>query len=105
MFENYDAFFLTDAEGAVGGLIFYSRVPPAVVVEDMVRAGEVQPGPAGLQRADPDRRPRRVLGLRAPPLSRRVALRGMSGKQNPGNAPQRRRGRGHLVVTLGITHF
>ena len=33
---------LADAEGAVGGLVLDGRVPPAVEVEDVVRAGQVE---------------------------------------------------------------
>src|SRR5439155_16949951 len=39
---------LPDAEGAVGGLILDGRIPPAVKVENVVRARQVQPGAAGL---------------------------------------------------------
>ncbi|MEF3698791.1 MAG: SPOR domain-containing protein, partial [Desulfolutivibrio sp.] len=39
-----DLAFLADAVGAVGGLVFHGRVPPRVVVDDVVRAGQVQAG-------------------------------------------------------------
>ena len=34
---------LPDAEGAVGGLIFHGRIPPAVKVKYMIGAGQIQP--------------------------------------------------------------
>ena len=37
-----DIFGLTDAEGAIGGLVFDGGVPPAVEVEYVVGAGEVE---------------------------------------------------------------
>ena len=43
---------LTDAEGAVGGLVFDGRVPPPVVVDDVVGARQVQARPARLERQD-----------------------------------------------------
>ena len=39
---------LADPVGAVGGLLLHGRVPPAVVVEDVLRRGEVQPRAARL---------------------------------------------------------
>src|SRR5919197_1148278 len=41
---------LPDPEGAIGGLVLDGRVPPAVEVKHVVRPGQVQAGPAGLQR-------------------------------------------------------
>ncbi len=41
---------LTDAVGAVGGLILGRHVPPRVVVDDDVGRGQVQAGAAGPQR-------------------------------------------------------
>ena len=52
---------LTDAEGAVGGLVFDGRVPLPVVVDDMVGARQVQAGTAGLQRQDEDLGAMRVV--------------------------------------------
>ncbi len=68
---------LPDPEGAVGGLIFHRRVPPAIKVEDVVSVGEVQPHAAGLQREDKQARP--LGGLEAPHhavaiLGRRAAV-------------------------------
>ena len=37
---------LADAVGAVGGLVLDGRVPPAVVVDDVVGAGQVEAGAA-----------------------------------------------------------
>ena len=46
---------LADAVRAVGGLVLDGRVPPAVVVDDVVGAGEVQAGAGRLQRQQEDR--------------------------------------------------
>jgi hypothetical protein len=44
-----DRFVLADAVGAVCGLVFDGGVPPAVVVDDVVCAGEVQSGTRGFE--------------------------------------------------------
>ena len=41
--------FLTNPKDAVGGLIFDSGIPPAVEVENVVGAGQVQPVPPALR--------------------------------------------------------
>ena len=41
---------LADAPGAVGGLVFDGRVPPAVVVHDLAGSREVEAGAARFQR-------------------------------------------------------
>jgi hypothetical protein len=41
---------LADPEHPVGGLVLNRRVPPAVEVDDVVGGGQVQPGPARLER-------------------------------------------------------
>ena len=48
---------LADPVGAVGGLLLDGGVPPAVEVDHVVGAGEVEPGAAGLERQQEDRRP------------------------------------------------
>src|SRR5437899_2528923 len=47
-FVNKNVAFLTDAEGAVGGLVFHRRVPPAVEVDDVAGLREIQSGAASL---------------------------------------------------------
>src|SRR5262249_33564677 len=39
---------LPDAEGAVGRLVFHSRVPPPIEVDDVRSCGEIESRPAGL---------------------------------------------------------
>jgi hypothetical protein len=59
--------------GAVGSLVLYRRVPPAVEVNDMLRLGEVQAGAARLEAENKERRPILALELfneRAAVLSR-----------------------------------
>src|SRR5438876_6958419 len=48
VFVHLDVTRLTDAEGAIRGLILNGRVPPAIEVEYVVGAGEVEPRPARL---------------------------------------------------------
>jgi len=43
---------LADAEGAVGGLVFHGGVPPAVEVENVVGAGEVEAHTPSLEGED-----------------------------------------------------
>ena len=45
---------LPEPVGAVGGLVLGGDVPPRVVVDDNVRAGEVETGAAGFQRDEED---------------------------------------------------
>ena len=40
--ENLNDIFLADPVGAVGGLILDSWIPPGIVVDDGVRASQVQ---------------------------------------------------------------
>lgn len=47
---HHDILLLTDAEGAVGGLVFDGGVPPAVEVDDMVSLGQVQTDTARFER-------------------------------------------------------
>jgi hypothetical protein len=58
---HLDIAALADAEGAVRGLVLDGRIPPAVEMKDMVGAGQVEAGPAGLQGKHEDARPCRVL--------------------------------------------
>ena len=51
-FVHHDAAGLADAEGAIGGLVLDGGVPPAVVVEDVRGAGEVEAEAAGFERED-----------------------------------------------------
>ncbi|MNL57540.1 hypothetical protein D3C87_1811140 [compost metagenome] len=46
---------LADAVGAVGGLVFYRRVPPGVVVDHRVGLRQVEPHATGLE-ADQEQR-------------------------------------------------
>ena len=46
---------LADPVGAVGGLLLDGGVPPAVEVDDVVGAGQVEAGAAGLERQQEDR--------------------------------------------------
>lgn len=48
-FEDLDAARLADAVDAVGGLVFFGGVPPAVVVDDDGSFGEVDTEAAGLE--------------------------------------------------------
>src|SRR5690606_20362140 len=48
---------LADAVGAVGGLVLDGGVPPAVVVDDVVGAGQVEAGAGGFERQQEHRRP------------------------------------------------
>ena len=48
-FVYEDGFILSDAVGAVGGLIFCGGVPPGVVVDDGVGVGEGESGAAGFE--------------------------------------------------------
>ena len=43
-FDAVDGAFLSDAVGAIGGLVFDGGVPPGVVVYNHVCAGEIQAG-------------------------------------------------------------
>ena len=46
---NGDGFLLSDAVGAVGGLVFDRRVPPRVEVDDVVGSGQVEARAARLE--------------------------------------------------------
>ena len=59
---HLDRLGLADPVGAVGGLLLDGRVPPAVDVDDVVGAGQVEPGAAGLERQQEDRESRPVAG-------------------------------------------
>ncbi len=48
---------LTNAERAIRRLILDGWVPPAIEVEHVVGSGEIEPGPARLERQDEDGRP------------------------------------------------
>ena len=48
-FVHEYVFLLADAEGAVGGLVFYGWVPPAVEVDDVAGGGEGEAGAAGFE--------------------------------------------------------
>lgn len=50
-----DCFGLTDAVGAVGGLVFDGGIPPAIVMEDVICAGEVEASAAGFDGEQEDR--------------------------------------------------
>ena len=52
---------LSDAEGPVGGLVLHRGVPPAIEVDDVVRAREVHADATGLEREDEDGRRFAVL--------------------------------------------
>ena len=52
---------LADAVGAVGGLVFDGGVPPWIEQEHVVGGGQVEPGPAGLERQQQHRRTAGVL--------------------------------------------
>src|SRR5690606_36657490 len=53
---DVDGLRLPDAVGPVGGLVLHGRVPPAVVVDDVGGAGQVEAGAAGAQGDEQDRR-------------------------------------------------
>ena len=44
-----DRLLLSDAVGAVAGLVFHGRVPPGVEVDDVAGTGEVEPGASRFQ--------------------------------------------------------
>ena len=71
---------LPDAVRPVGGLVLHGGVPPPVEVDDVVRPGQVQPGAAGPQRDQHERRA--VLGLEVG--HHRVA----AGSRHPAVQPQ-----------------
>ncbi len=54
---------LADAERPVGRLVFNRRVPPAIEMDDVRGGGQVQAGPARLQREDEEGRPVVALEL------------------------------------------
>lgn len=53
-FVDEDGFLLSDAVGAVGGLVFCGGVPPGVEVDDGVGGGEVEAGAAGFEGDEED---------------------------------------------------
>ena len=55
---HLDRLGLADPVGAVGGLLLDGGVPPAVDVDHVVGAGEVEAGAAGLEREQEDRHAR-----------------------------------------------
>ena len=57
---HLDIALLADAKGAVGGLILHRGIPPAVKVEDMAGAGQVEANATGFEREDKDWR---TIGL------------------------------------------
>src|SRR5262249_15825521 len=61
---DLDVAGLTNPEGPIGRLVFNSRVPPAVIVEDFAGPGQIQSGAACLDRKDECARTVRV-GLKA----------------------------------------
>ena len=91
---------LSDAEGAVGGLVLDGGVPPAVEMDHVRGLGEVQPRAAGLEREDEEGRA--VVALEggdqlAAPRHRRAAV------QHQPRLPEDRRQEGgqrlgHLAV-------
>src|SRR5947209_6314088 len=52
---------LSDAVGAVGGLILHRWIPPAIEMNDVVRGCQIQPRAAGFERKDKKRRTAFVL--------------------------------------------
>ena len=78
---------LADAEGAVGGLVLHGRVPPAVEVEDVVGARQVEAGAAGLDGEDEQARRVAVVALEA---VHQAVARGRRGARRGGRAPPRR---------------
>ena len=79
---------LADPVGAVGGLLLDRGVPPAVEVDDVVGAGEVEPGAAGLEREQEDRRPSPCLEAAHHRLA--LADRGAAVQELVGHAGARR---------------
>src|ERR1051326_7918368 len=53
---NLHVLYLSDAKGAVGGLVLDGRVPPAIKVEDMIGRRQVEADTASFQREDEERR-------------------------------------------------
>src|ERR1051326_3994344 len=51
-----NVFCLADAKGAICCLIFDGRIPPAVVVKNVVGPGQVETGATGLERQNEDGR-------------------------------------------------
>ena len=54
--ENADDLFLTDPVGTVRCLVLGSYVPPGVVMDHDIGAGQIQSGAAGFQRDQEERR-------------------------------------------------
>ena len=48
-FVDHDVALLADAEGAVRGLVFDGRIPPAVEMNHVRGGGEVEAGAAGFE--------------------------------------------------------
>ena len=71
---HLDRLGLADPVGAVGGLLLDGRVPPAVDVDHVVGAGEVEAGAARLEAEQEDRHALPVLGG-LEPGDHRLALR------------------------------
>ena len=71
---------LADAVGAVGGLVFYRRVPPRVVVDDSVGLRQVQTDPTGFE-ADQEQR----YFARGESVYQFIAFLGLTGELDPGN--------------------
>ena len=72
---------LANAVGPVGGLVFYGRVPPWVVVDDGIGLRQVQAYASGLQ-ADEEQWHRAAGEL----LYQRVAVLALAGELDPGDA-------------------
>ena len=77
-------FGLSDTECAVRGLVFNSRIPPAVEVNHVRRGGQVQSGAAGLERQHEERHV--VVLLEPTDQILALADRGLAVQHEPGAA-------------------
>ena len=48
-FINLDGILLADAVGSVGGLLFYSGIPPGIIVNDHISASEIETSTASFE--------------------------------------------------------
>src|SRR5208283_3706100 len=77
-----DRLVLADAVGAVGRLVFSSRVPPRVVMDDGVGGGQIETAAAGLEADQKDRHRARLKTVDRGGAVRRGA--GQFDKADPG---------------------
>ena len=98
---------LPDSERPVSSLVFHSRIPPPVEMDDVRGGGEVEPGAAGLQRDDEKGHPLVLLELphqRRSPADGRFAVQDQSRTGEDGLEVRGQR-RGHLAELCEDEHF